>query len=142
MRPTCMYLLRTNSGELAVCVVRCRVSCVSCEDSTQCGHLSLVFRHHANLNPPRPRPSALGYVGPLCARCDGGYYRDGLTEECVNCDSEEAAKSSNSPSVAVLPIVVGSLFLLAFIFTIAVNRPGKVQDWWNRLEERLMVRTK
>ena len=29
-----------------------------------------------------------GYTGPQCARCDFSYYRDSVSERCVDCESE------------------------------------------------------
>ena len=57
------------------------------------------------------------------------------------CDSEEAAKQSQSASKDVLPIVVGVVVFGAVAMVVAVNVPGPVQSWYNRNEERIMVRS-
>ena len=76
----------------------------------------------------------------MCSRCDDDYYLDGIDEVCVACDSEKAAQQSKSASKLILPIAAGVVVVGAVALRVAVSRPGRVQNWWNRNEDRIMVR--
>ena len=78
-------------------------------------------------------------AGPLCSRCGDDYYFDGLEEVCVACDSKEAAKQSKGASKEILPIAAVVVAVLAIALTVAVHRPGAVQNWWNRQQARIVV---
>lgn len=65
---------------------------------------------------------------------------DGIEEVCVACDSEEAAKHSESASMVILPIVAALVLVVVVALTIAVNMDGWVRDWWIQKEQRIMVR--
>ena len=56
------------------------------------------------------------------------------------CDSEEAAKHSKSASKEILPIAIAVVVVVAIVAAVAVKVPGRVQNWYNRNEERIMVR--
>ena len=79
-------------------------------------------------------------AGPLCSRCGDDYYLDGIDQVCVACDSEEAAKHSQSASKEILPLAAVVAVVGAVALRVAVSRPGRVQDWWNRNEETIVVR--
>jgi len=81
----------------------------------------------------------VGFTGPLCSRCSDGYYYDNMNEVCVACDSKEAEKQSRSASKDIVPIVIVVLVVIALLLTVAVNRPGRLQNWWNSFEERIMT---
>ena len=78
-------------------------------------------------------------TGPLCSTCRDDYYLDSIAEVCVACDSDEATKQSEDAGNMVLPIVIGYLIVVGIVLVVAVNRPGPLQRWWNRTEERIMV---
>ena len=56
------------------------------------------------------------------------------------CDSKKAAKQSKGASIQILPIIAAVVAVAAVALTVAVMRPGRVQDWWIRQQERIMVR--
>ena len=56
------------------------------------------------------------------------------------CDSEDAAKQSQSASKEILPIAIGVVVTVVVVAAVAVNMPGAAQDWYNRKVERIMVR--
>ena len=60
-----------------------------------------------------------------------------MTKDCVACDSEKAKKDAKSASKEVMPIVIGIVATMALGFTIAVNREGRLNDWWMANEERI-----
>jgi len=79
------------------------------------------------------------YAGPLCSRCAPEHYRDGLTRECVSCDSARAAEQSASASKEVLPIVACIVLVVVLLVAVAVRSFGRIRDFWTRNEERIMI---
>lgn len=67
------------------------------------------------------------------------YFQDGVTDDCVSCNSEETAKSSTSAGPLVLPISIGILLFVVGIAVAAVNRPGNLRYLYLQYVERLTV---
>ena len=60
----------------------------------------------------------------------------------MSCDSETAAKQSESARKEVLPIVAFVVLLVVLLMAVAVRSFTRIRNLWSQNEERIMVSTR